>query len=116
MHNTNKEREFLDFIEEETQKYWDNNKEILLLSQLVPLFKKNKGEFNLNVITDKKLNEFIKDKIDNDELSVKIIRDKNVKARIGILPKDESKNFGNYSNKQASQKIILDFLDLLSFL
>ena len=38
-----KEKEFIEFIKEETQKVWQKSQSQLLLSSLLPLFKENKG-------------------------------------------------------------------------
>ena len=107
-----KEKEFIEFIKEETQKVWQKSQSQLLLSSLLPLFKENKGsEFNLEkgVKLKKFINKLIKDnKLDG----VKLFEPK-IKAKIGLIPKDENIITSEEYNENKNEKIVFEFLSLV---
>lgn len=109
--------EFKNKLEKLTADYWAKNKKPLLLSGLIPMLERD-GVLLSEVIGDVRIKEFIQQTSGKDA-GYKLVIDPAHKARVGVIPSNESYSYLNTINTNSSivldtsQKITMDFLALI---
>lgn len=110
MTSSQKETQFLEFIENTVKKFWAENQRPYLLSQIIPEFIKNGHDgFKLSdITTHERLRVYLEEAKKNGKLKIKF-HIPEVAAKISLYPNDVSSEI--ISDKK---EIVLGFLSIIN--
>jgi len=96
------QEKLIDALEQIAVHHWNTNKQPVLLSNLPPLLMKNLPDYK-DILSGRSLKKFIKE----SEGKYKLVEHPYQRAKVALLPKDESYKFPELDEKH-EQSVIID--------